>query len=130
MTLLDTHALIWWLQQPDKLSKKALEVIEDAFSQRELAVSSISYWEMALLVKKGTIELAPDPVTWFSNNKKLALFQIIAIDADIAIQSTLLPSIHADPADRFIISTAMIHHSPLVSKDAIIKKYPYIQVIW
>ncbi len=122
--------MIWWLQQPDKLSKKAREAIENAFSQRELAVSSITYWEMALLAKKGTIDLEPDPATWFSNNRKLALFQIISIDADIAIQSTHLSPIHADPADRFIVSTAMIHHAPLVSKDAVIKKYPYIQVIW
>lgn len=130
MILLDTHTLIWWLQEPNKLSKKARETIASFNTKKQLSISSITCWEIALLAKKGTITLKPDPVTWFVDLKKLSSLSVIAIDENVAFQSVLLPTIHTDPADRFIVATAQTHHLPIISKDAKLRKYPHIMIIW
>ena len=55
MILLDTNALIWWSTAPEKLSRKARQIIEDTIKKEEILVSSISVWEVYLLMKKNIL---------------------------------------------------------------------------
>jgi PIN domain nuclease of toxin-antitoxin system len=91
-------------------------------------VSSISFWEIALLVKKGKIEMR-DIHAWKNeilNNTNIALINPTASEM---IHSTLLPDHHKDPFDRLLIAQASQHQLLLVTKDIYIQKYS-IQTFW
>lgn len=131
MILLDTHALVWWLEDPSKLSQKAFESIQEAIKQETLFISSISFWEIALLYQKDRLKLNQPLLPWVSYIKQLKLLSIISVEADIALSSVLLPPpLHNDPADRIIAATAQSQHLTLVTKDMKLRKYPHIATIW
>src|SRR3989338_2486612 len=86
MTILDTHVLIWWLDQPDKLSKKAKQEIDNAVIKTELKASSISIWEICLLVKKNRLKLTMDLQSWIDKIEELPFLQFIPVDNKIALK--------------------------------------------
>lgn len=132
MIILDTHALVWWISDPEKLSDKARKLIESEIKRgSELLVSSISVWEICMLVKKGRLKLSVDVDTWIEKIEQLAYFQFVPIDNRIAAKSVNLPgSIHDDPADRMIVTTAFVHGAVLVTSDRKILNYPHVQSAW
>lgn len=114
MILLDTHIWIRWLMPTDPLPPDLTELIETADG---LAVSSISCWEVILLEKFNRIEL-PLPVDeWLKEALGGSDVAILSIDERIASLAARLPYHHKDPADRFIIATAIINHIELISLD-------------
>lgn len=131
MIVLDTHVLIWWVSDPEKLSKKAQKMIESESKSGLILISSISIWEIYLLVKKERIKLAMDIDSWLEKLESLPRIQFIPIDNKIAAKSINLPGeFHNDPADRMIVMTAREKGAVLVTKDERIRKYPHIQSIW
>jgi len=62
MIVLDTHALIWWVNGDDRLSKPAFKAINNEINKDGglIFVSSITTWEIALLVEKGRLSLTMD----------------------------------------------------------------------
>jgi|SRR3989338_5657029 len=131
MTILDTHVLIWWLDQPDKLSKKAKQEIDNAVIKTELKASSISIWEICLLVKKNRLKLTMDLQSWIDKIEELPFLQFIPVDNKIALKSVLLNNkLHQDPADRIIIATTLIYGTKLVTSDKRILKYKEVNSIW
>ena len=64
MIVLDTHALLWWVNDPATLSKLAKKAIDAAVKSNSVHVSSISSWEIALLVERGRLRLALDVRDW------------------------------------------------------------------
>ena len=58
MILLDTHALVWWAAEPEKLSRRARQAVQTAEVGGELATSAMSLFEIATLLRRGRIELA------------------------------------------------------------------------
>lgn len=131
MILLDTHALVWWVENPAKLSAKALKIIQEIIKQGVIHISSISFWEIALLHQKGRLKLNQPLLTWIAYIKQLQILSVISIDADIALSSVSLPApLHNDPADRIIVATAQSQRLTLITKDAKLRKYPHITSIW
>lgn len=131
MIVLDTHAWVWWVSSPGQLSASAREVIDAAIEQRELFVSSISSWEIALLVRKGRLELTMPVEDWVARSEALPFVQFVPCDNRIALRSNHLPGeLHEDPADRIIIATALTLGAPLVSKDRKIRDYPHVKTVW
>src|SRR3989344_3647580 len=110
MILLDTHVLIWWVSNPEKLSPKAHNAIEKAVNQnQELYISSISVWEICMLVKKGRLKLAYDVATWIDLIESFPQIKSIPVDNDIAQKSTTLENFSQnDPADRIIVATSLV----------------------
>ena len=128
MILLDTHAWIWWVHDPNRFSPKALKAIEAA---EALGVSIISCWEVAILVGKGRLGLNIDLDEWIQ--RALDFDKIVPIDLNpkILILSTRLPgNLHSDPADHIIVATAKTHSCPLLTKDSKLIEYPHIETIW
>ncbi|MDJ0516423.1 MAG: PIN domain-containing protein [Trichodesmium sp. MO_231.B1] len=113
--LLDTHIWVWYLLDDARLSLQLKRAIAD--SNNELWLSPISVWEALVLAEKGRISVQPDPVTWIN----LALQSLETREAPmnhaIAILSrqVLLP--HKDPADRFIVATAIYYGLTLATVD-------------
>ncbi|MBN1422573.1 MAG: type II toxin-antitoxin system VapC family toxin [Planctomycetes bacterium] len=131
MIVLDTHAWVWFLSDPERLSGRAREVISAARESAEILVSSISAWEVALLVRRKRLGLSLDVADWIARAEALPFLRFIPVDNGIAIGSVLLPPpIHADPADRIIIATAISLRSPVVTKDAKIRRYRHVETIW
>lgn len=131
MIVLDTHAWIWWVGDPERLSAKAKDCIDKEVSAGQVYVSSISAWEITLLVKRGRLSLTMDVETWVEKSEALPFLKFIPVDNAIAIRSVLLPgSLHPDPADRIIIATALRLGAHLITKDDKLHKYPHVSTIW
>lgn len=131
MIVLDTHVLIWWVDSPQKLSKRAQKAIDEAAEDKSISVSSISTFEIYLLIKKGRLELATHPDAWMEKIESLPFVRFITVDNRIAALSVNLPDFpHQDPADRIIIATALNLGGKLVTSDEKILNYQKVQTIW
>lgn len=132
MILLDTHALVWWINGSNKLSAPARTSIEnERNSKGTILVSTISAWEIALLVDKGRLTLDRDVADWLEQADSIEGLEFAAIDRQIAIDSIRLPGdFHNDPADRIIVATARKFASPVVTADTRIISYPHARTIW
>lgn len=124
--LLDTHVWLWLaLGTPGKIAPEAREHIEKAGRSSGLLVSSISVWELALLVARGRVVL-PLPVRdWVALAFSRPEIHPVGLSrAGTVIDSVFLPgAIHADPADRFLIATARRRRATLATHDEKIIAY-------
>jgi len=131
MILLDTHVLIWWLNGSAKLSNKALREIKNSKKKEKIFVSSISIWEIAMLVKKKRLKLTLNVESWIREVERLTYVNFLPVDNNIAFESVYLPEFkHKDPADRIIVATARGLRAKLITSDIRILRYPHIQTIW
>lgn len=137
MILLDTHAWIWWLAQPESLSEAARTAVERAVADWKpgagsgLAVSSISVWELAMLVDRKRLELTTSPARWVHACESLPFLSFVPVDNRVALHSVTLPStLHADPADRMIVATALVHNMTLLTKDERIRRHGLVPTLW
>lgn len=131
MIVLDTHVLLWWVNDPATLSKPARKVIDAAVKSKSVHVSCISSWEIALLVERGRLRLALDVRDWLCRCEALPFLTFVAVNNAIAVESVRLPDFpHADPADRIIAATALSLGAALVTKDEKLRNYPHVKAIW
>jgi len=129
--VLDTHAWIWFVNDPRQLSAAARRAIKGAMSKRSIYISTISAWEVALLAASGRIELTIDVQDWIAKSEALPFFSFVPVDNTIFLRSVFLPGpLHADPADRVIIATAIMKGIPIVTKDEKIRNYSKVRSIW
>jgi len=128
MIMLDTHALIWWTLDPDKLSKKAAARCNDIINTRA-CISSISIWEIGIKLKNGALDIGMTIHDYCSKVKELNCVDILPVDENIWIESILLKWVNRDPADRVIVATARRKGIPLISKDERIKAF-YRNTVW
>lgn len=131
MIVLDTHVLLWWVNDPTTLSKSAKKAIDAAMKSRSVHVSCISSWEIALLVERGRLRLALDVRDWLCRCEALPFLNFVPVDSAIAVESVRLPDFpHADPADRIIAATALSLGAALVTKDDKLRSYSHVKTIW
>ena len=112
--LVDTCAIIWLATGDRKLSQYARDAMRDA---ELLCFSSISIWEIARLVKAGDLEIPVTPVRLTDMLVERYDMKELPINNSIALRSSALPEIHKDPADRFIIATALLNDFAVVTGD-------------
>jgi|SRR5450631_1151092 PIN domain nuclease of toxin-antitoxin system len=131
MIVLDTHALVWWVTGDTSLSKKAKNAIARELAGGEIVVSSISAWEIAMLVAREKLVLTMDVGRWLVTVGEIEGVRFVPVDVEIATKSVALPGeFHNDPADRMIVATARKLAVPLVTKDAKIRSYAHVKTIW
>ena len=132
MVVLDTHALIWWVNGDQQLSRPAAARIERELStEAGLLVSAISAWEVAMLINKGRLALAMDIQDWLAEIALIPAVQFVPIGPNLAVKSTLLPgSFHSDPADRMIVALAREQSVPLITADKKIQAYDHVKTLW
>ncbi|MCK4618749.1 MAG: type II toxin-antitoxin system VapC family toxin [Desulfobacterales bacterium] len=131
MIVLDTHAWLWFVSNPELLSKKAKRTIERAVVDKNVFISSISAWEVALLTSKKRLLLSMEVADWIKKSEMLPFVNFIPVDNSIAVKSVnLSPPFHSDPADRIIIATAISLGASLITKDERILEYPHVKTIW
>ena len=115
--LLDTHAVLWALAEPRKLSGPARMALEDA--QNEVFVSVVSGWEIAIKRALGKLQ-APDNLEAGIRNQG---FTPLLMTFHHAEQASALPPHHGDPFDRMLIAQAQAEGLILVTRDADIPLY-------
>jgi PIN domain nuclease of toxin-antitoxin system len=124
--LLDTCAVIW-LSNRNKLRIEALEAIFHAGQKEGIFVSPVSAWEIGMLERRksnGGDLFLPDAKTWFNRLMSGPAIRPAPFSPAIAIDASTLPEpLHADPADRLLISTARHLGFPLVTRDRKIEAY-------
>ena len=131
MIVLDTHAWIWWVSNPSLLSEAANRLIDEAAAARGIYLSSISAWEVAVLVARGRLQLTINVGDWITASAALPSVHFVPVDNGIAVQSVLLPgNLHNDPADRIIIATAISRDAVLITKDQKLRAYPHVRTAW
>lgn len=129
MILLDTHIVIWLAFQPEKLSKRAREVIRAARLQGGLAIAGITLLELAWLAEKGRVETTLSVESFV--RQCASKMTVLPITPEIAARAVSFPdSYPKDPQDRLIGATALVEGIDLVSHDRLIKKSGIVPVIW
>lgn len=128
MIVVDTHVLIWYLTgdlRLDPVLRRDLQA-----GPESVFVPTVCYWEIALLVGRGRLELMEGmdlaDVIGFVRH---AGFRDTPLTAEIAILSRTLPCPHDDPADRFIAATAYALGAQLATRDARLRSLPFLKTV-
>lgn len=132
MIVLDTHVLVWWIGNSDRLSSRAKASInQERKSGGRIVVSAISAWEIAMLVSKGRLTLAMDVDSWLQIASQIEHVRFVPLDTRVLVESTRLPGeFHKDPADRMVVAQARTLAAPLVTADEKIQAYRQVKTIW
>ncbi len=130
MIVLDTHALIYDALTPARLSPRARKAIALAFTQREIACSDISLWEIAMLIARKRLDPVMDARQFLDDMIAARHVRILPITAQIAVLSQSDMFSHGDPADRLIAATARLHRAPLITSDTNLRKLKEVATIW
>ena len=125
--LLDTHTLIWWMTDDDRLPASTRFVIEQ--EENTSVASAASAWEMAIKVRIGRLPAAAGLVQSFVAELLRARIEILAMTADHAITAGSLPGPHRDPFDRMLIAQSQMEGLVIVSNDAAFDDYD-VRRIW
>ena len=115
--LLDTHALVWQMEENARLASQAAQQADSAASIGLLLVSAMTFWEVAMLARRGRLALTQPPASWRLRVLELGLVEI-PMSGDIGVLAAELEGFPADPADRIITATAMAQGATLITADA------------
>jgi len=122
--LLDTHAVLWWFMDDQRLSRAAGVALDD--TTNELFVSAVAAYEIAY--KQSARRLAPLP-DGLARRLQRAGIAVIALSLDHALSAAALRGPHRDPWDRVMIAQALIENLTVVTVDKVFSDYG-VPVIW
>jgi PIN domain nuclease of toxin-antitoxin system len=125
--LLDTHAFIWWYNEPAKLSLSASALFQNPAATLLLSVASV--WEMQIKLQLGKLNFRVplgDIIDAQLRTNAISVLPI-ALEHVLALQS--LPPAHKDPFDRILVAQASVEGASLLSSDPIFSKYP-VKILW
>ena len=120
---LDTHALLWWLEDNASLGTGALNAIMD--TRNIVVVSAAVIWEIRIKQSIGKLDIDPSFLDVIRNQG----FELLPITADHAYAVGDLPLHHRDPFDRIIIAQAKLENLTVVTRDSLFSQYeiPIVQ---
>ena len=126
--LLDTHAFLWALSEPEKLSESAICALQDVHN--ELWTSSVSFFEIATKVRLGKLQVhGPLLKQWEWTLSKLGS-RLLALQGAHAIRAGALEVAHKDPFDRLLAAQALEEDLQMVSCDAAFAQFADLRVLW
>ena len=124
--LIDTCALLWLASSPDRISADVRRQIANSETRY---VSSMTFWEIVFKSQIGKLKLKLDPVAWLRRVERKFALTVVDVSHEMMVNAALLPLHHRDPADRFIIATALKMNLPVVTNDDNFPKYGISTVI-
>jgi PIN domain nuclease of toxin-antitoxin system len=113
--LLDTHIWLWAQLDPQRLSPRVLDALND--EEAELYLSPLSVWEAISLACKNRVDLGIDPVEWTEKAIQAAPIRPAAMTFEIGRATGALARPPRDPVDRFLVATAGVLGLCLVTAD-------------
>jgi PIN domain nuclease of toxin-antitoxin system len=114
--LLDTHAAVWLASDDPALGEKSRSIALAARAENQLAISAITFWEIALLVTRTRLQLNCPPAQLRAELLDTGVLEL-PLTGEMALLAVELKNLHGDPADRFITATAMAHDATLITAD-------------
>jgi PIN domain nuclease of toxin-antitoxin system len=129
--LLDTHILVWWRVNPERLSKPQANLLLEMEKRREpAAISAITLREIAWMVACGRLEIAISLDAWMEEIEANPFLAIIPITPKVAAESVRLGAdFPRDPADQIIVATARCHGLRLMTADGHIRRWGKVPLI-
>lgn len=128
MIFLDTHALIWYVNEDENMPDSLWRQIN---REEQFLVSAISVWEIAMLTEKERLILNLPVNEWVETAGSYFPIVWIDLNIDICLKSTQLPGeFHKDPADRFIVASCILNDAKLITRDKKMLSYPYLDAVW
>jgi len=124
--LLDTHAFLFAILEPERLSAKVRKLFEDPEVPRWVSV--VSLWEIAVKIQIGKLDL-PRDADFYQKHLRALHALVLAVDVRHSLGLFALPMHHKDPFDRLLIAQAREEKMTLVTRDAAIRDYE-IRTIW
>ncbi len=124
--LLDTHTFLWWISEPEKLSRRALELCQD--TENILVLSAASIWEMQIKVQLGKLQIKM-PLAELIHEQQENGIEVLPVEASHIFAVETLPNHHKDPFDRLLVAQAIVEGAILISADPLIAQYP-VKVEW
>lgn len=122
--ILDTHVWLWTMLGNPILTKEYRNAFERILKIHGILISSMSIWEIGMLVDKKRIEIEMEVLDWVTQALEVPGIQLCSLTPRINIQSTRLPGeIHGDPVDRLLIASAYEENAVLVTCDRKILEY-------
>lgn len=123
--LLDTHILIWWQSEPERLSVDQARVLRDLEKRGQAAaISAITLRELAAALARGRLIVDGSADFWLASIEQHPSISVLPITAQIAIESVRLgPDFPNDPADQIIVATARCHGLRLLTADERIRRW-------
>ena len=116
--LLDTHVLLWLSEGNKTLKRTAIQRIESRARTDGLAVSGISFWEVAMLAQHGRVSLTCPVPSWRDTVLDLPGMREVPVSGTIGIEAAELPGeVHGDPADRILAATTRVERLELATRD-------------
>jgi len=122
--LLDTHVLLWWLDDNPSLSKKARAAIGDP--KNIVFVSAVVIWEIQIKQAIGKLKIPED----FRRVLDKQPFEMLSITAEHAYTVADLPLYHQDPFDRMLVAQAKVGNFTIVTHDNDLKRYNIPLIVW
>jgi PIN domain nuclease of toxin-antitoxin system len=123
--LLDTAVLIYAVESPEKLSRRAASALKKA--QNVLELTPISLAEIAIKAALGKLQLSVGTLRQALQDLDI---RILPYTADHAFELFELPLYHSDPFDRQIIAQALCERIPVITPDEKFGLYPGLKVVW
>jgi PIN domain nuclease of toxin-antitoxin system len=127
--LLDTHTWVWSFLDPDRLSAEARAVL--LWREAELFLSPVSVWETLVLARKGRLSLSPSPREWILEALRRSAPVAVPLTHGVVIRSEQLDGFGSgDPADRFLVATAIEHGLTLLTADEAMRSFSPVATLW
>ena len=125
--LLDSHTLIWWVDQDHLLGQDAHAAIADP--SNDLLLSAATIWEIAIKVGLGKLSLSMGYRQWMSQAMSDMGVTVLPITVEYADVQAGLPNHHGDPFDRLLVAQAVVENVAIVSNDLAFESYG-VQRLW
>jgi PIN domain nuclease of toxin-antitoxin system len=125
--LFDTECWLWSVREPDRLNKRAKELIDDQATELYLSVASI--WEIIIKNQIGKLPLPKAPEDYIPELLQLQQTKTLVITPTHIYQLPKLPLLHRDPFDRLLIAQALTEKLTLLTADRLIRQYK-APLIW
>lgn len=119
--LLDTHTLIWAVDDPSRLPPAAVVTLQNPTNQ--LMVSAATVWEVAIKTAIGKLSLSGPYRQWMTKALTALGAAVVPVDVEYADRQAGLPFHHRDPFDRLLVAQALVESVPLVSGDTQLDPY-------
>lgn len=120
--LLDTHVLLWWMQD-ERLSDECRDAISDPMN--DVVVSVVTGWELSIKSAKGKISVHADLWSTIVENG----FDILPIQWSHALTAGLLPPLHSDPFDRMLVAQSQVEGLVLATRDRALLQYDVVPLM-
>jgi PIN domain nuclease of toxin-antitoxin system len=125
--LLDTGVWLWSLSEPERIARRARDVIGDLSQQ--VFLSAVTAWEVAIKAGTGKLTLSEPPGSYVPRRMTDQGLRPLPITHQHALAVAALPYHHHDPFDRLLIAQANLEGMTVITSDRAFEKYS-VQILW